>query len=176
MVWLTPQRLASIIAENQPGGCAAWGGRAPRRAPLSGISMLPPQKRDHRVSNLRWLAGAAAMLVLIAAVASELRKQPDERERHGVVGGVMPYDFRCQCVSVRARRIGTRTTAPSRQRRSALVGPSAWVAWRALTGGPGTGCHPEPAATAPFAGTGTLASRCRATGRPPRGDRARGSP
>lgn len=33
-------------------------------------------------------------LLLGAAVATELQKDPEEREWHGRVGGVVPYDFR----------------------------------------------------------------------------------
>jgi len=34
------------------------------------------------------------LALLLGAVITELRKAPDEREGHGRVGGIVPYDFR----------------------------------------------------------------------------------
>ena len=48
-------------------------------------------KRDKRGPGLLKLL---VMILTGAAIAQELRKPANERTWHGVVGGVVPYDFR----------------------------------------------------------------------------------
>ncbi len=44
--------------------------------------------------KLRSLLRLVALALTAGAVAQELRKPSDQREWHGQVGGVVPYDFR----------------------------------------------------------------------------------
>lgn len=48
----------------------------------------------HGHHHVRKLVKLAALGVAVAAIAEELRKPQDQREWHGKVGGVVPYDFR----------------------------------------------------------------------------------
>lgn len=43
---------------------------------------------------LRRVGTVAAAAVLVAALAEELRRPPDQRTWHGAVAGLVPYDFR----------------------------------------------------------------------------------
>lgn len=44
--------------------------------------------------RLNTLLGAAAVGLGVAAVVTELRKPPHQREGYGRVAGIVPYDFR----------------------------------------------------------------------------------
>jgi hypothetical protein len=50
--------------------------------------------RHHRLHHLHTFFGLLAAGALVAAIVEELRKPEAEREWHGFVGGVIPYDFR----------------------------------------------------------------------------------
>lgn len=45
-------------------------------------------------SRLRNAVRLAGMAAVVAAVVTEQRKPPEEREWHGRLGGIVPYDFR----------------------------------------------------------------------------------
>ena len=42
----------------------------------------------------RKLGRLAGVALVVAAIVTERRKPPDEREWHGRLGGIVPYDFR----------------------------------------------------------------------------------
>jgi hypothetical protein len=47
-----------------------------------------------KLRNLRRLVRFVTFGLVVAAVATELSKAPEERTWHGKVGGMVPYDFR----------------------------------------------------------------------------------
>ncbi len=46
------------------------------------------------MKKLKRIVAAALFGVTVAAIAQELSKPEEEREWHGTVGGMIPYDFR----------------------------------------------------------------------------------
>jgi len=47
-----------------------------------------------KLHNLRRLVRFVTFGLIVAAVATELSRPPEERTWHGKVGGIVPYDFR----------------------------------------------------------------------------------
>ncbi len=52
------------------------------------------RKDQHKAHPVRRVAGVVAMGMMVAAVWQELRKPADEREWHGQLLSVVPYDLR----------------------------------------------------------------------------------
>lgn len=46
------------------------------------------------LKKIRRLAGAGGVVLLGAVIVQEMRKRPDQREWHGTLAGVVPYDLR----------------------------------------------------------------------------------
>lgn len=49
---------------------------------------------ERRAERAQRFAAGATVGLVVAAIASELRKPPSEREWHGRLAGLVPYDFR----------------------------------------------------------------------------------
>lgn len=67
-----------------------------------------PARSRHGIGQLFQLAG---FVLVVAAVAKELRTPADERTWHGVVAGFVPYDFRPPTVA----RLRERVWAPQEE-------------------------------------------------------------
>jgi hypothetical protein len=46
------------------------------------------------LKRIRRLAGAGSVVLLGAVIIQEMRRPPDQREWHGTLAGVVPYDLR----------------------------------------------------------------------------------
>ncbi|WP_418275362.1 DUF5808 domain-containing protein [Isoptericola jiangsuensis] len=74
-------------------------------------------------SGFRTAMKVVSLALVAAAVATELRKDPDERTWHGTVAGFVPYELRFPTLE----RVKERLWAPENP---TIIGPRVWgVGW-----------------------------------------------